>query len=113
MDSLFRVLPASRATRVTIHFDGEPLLVAAGVSVAAALLSVEVRHTRTTPVGEAPRAPYCLMGVCFDCLVEIDGEPNRQACLTMVRDGMQVRSQHGMRELIVLEGEAENDGGMQ
>lgn len=35
--------------------------------------------------------PYCMMGVCFGCLAEIDGEPNRQGCMTQVRDGMVVR----------------------
>jgi NADH dehydrogenase/NADH:ubiquinone oxidoreductase subunit G len=37
------------------------------------------------------------MGVCFDCLVEVDGTPNVQACMVAVRDGMRVRLQHGAR----------------
>ncbi|MEZ5620583.1 MAG: (2Fe-2S)-binding protein [Burkholderiaceae bacterium] len=40
----------------------------------------------------APRAPMCLMGVCFDCLVEIDGRPNVQACMVEVREGMRVHA---------------------
>ena len=51
----------------------------AGDTVAAALLAAGVDHCRTTPVTGAPRAPYCLMGVCFDCLVTIDGVGSRQA----------------------------------
>jgi D-hydroxyproline dehydrogenase subunit gamma len=54
---------------------------------------------RTTPVTEAPRAPYCMMGVCFECLVEVDGKPSRQACLTTVRDGMVIRRQRGASSL--------------
>jgi predicted molibdopterin-dependent oxidoreductase YjgC len=38
-----------------------------------------------------------MMGVCFDCLVEIDGVGNRQACLTPVAEGMRVRRQRGAR----------------
>ena len=45
-----------------------------------------------------PRAPYCLMGVCFDCLVTIDGVGSRQACLVPVREGMAVETQQGKRE---------------
>lgn len=36
-----------------------------------------------------------MMGVCFECLVEIDGIPNRQACMIPVREGMVVRRQKG------------------
>jgi len=46
-------------------------------------------------VSAAPRCPYCLMGTCFECLVEIDGEPNRQACMTPVAPGMRVAVQRG------------------
>ena len=51
-------------------------------------------HTR---VAVAPRAPYCMMGVCFECLLEIDGVANRQACLVTVQPGMKIRSQEGAR----------------
>ena len=40
-----------------------------------------------------------MMGVCFECLVEIDGVPNRQSCLIPVREGMTVRSQEGRAKL--------------
>ena len=45
------------------------------------------------------RAPYCMMGVCFECLMEIDGEPNQQGCLVIVREGMRIDRQLGKREL--------------
>ena len=47
----------------------------------------------------APRAPYCMMGVCFDCLVVVDGVGNRQGCLVPLREGMAVETQHGRREV--------------
>jgi predicted molibdopterin-dependent oxidoreductase YjgC len=94
-DSLFQVLPAAAESgSVAITFDGRPLRVPAGAGV---------ERFRTTPVSGAARAPYCMMGVCFECLVEIDGAQSRQSCLVTVEHGMVIRSQHGMRAL------AEND----
>ena len=105
MESLFRTDVPAGAPRVTIEFDGAPFSVPSGLTVAAALLAAGARATRTTPSGHAPRGPYCMMGVCFECLVEIDGVASRQACVTPVRDGMRVRSQHGARVLrVVAEG---------
>jgi hypothetical protein len=68
-----------------------------GDSVAAALLAAGVNRFRDTPVTGTPRAPWCMMGVCFDCLVEIDGIASRQACLTPVAEGMRVRRYYGAR----------------
>lgn len=95
---LFSPLPASGAETVTVEFDGQPLRVPAGRTVAAALLAAGVSRFRSTPVSGAPRAPYCMMGVCFDCLMEIDEVPNRQTCLVEVREGMKLRSQEGARD---------------
>lgn len=66
-----------------------------GDTVAAALLAAGVARFRATPPSGAPRGPWCLMGVCFECLVEIDGHPSRQACQTLVVEGMRVRRQLG------------------
>jgi sarcosine oxidase subunit alpha len=83
---------------VTLTVDGRPLAARSGDTVAAALLASGIDRCRTTPVSGAPRAPYCLMGVCFDCLVTIDGVGSRQACLVPVHDGMMVETQLGKRE---------------
>jgi predicted molibdopterin-dependent oxidoreductase YjgC len=80
---------------VPITFDGAPFDARAGDTVAAALLAAGVTTFRTTPTSGAPRGPYCLMGTCFECLVDIDGQPNRQACLTRVAPGMRIATQHG------------------
>ena len=87
-----------RGAAVAITVDGKTLGARAGDTVAAALLAAGIDHCRTTPVSGAPRAPYCLMGVCFDCLVTIDGVGSRQACLVPVRAGMVVETQQGKRE---------------
>ncbi|HRK19426.1 MAG TPA: (2Fe-2S)-binding protein [Hyphomicrobiaceae bacterium] len=96
---MFKRLRENPVEAVTITVDGSALKARAGDTVAAALLAHGVSHVRTTPVSGAPRAPYCLMGVCFDCLVTIDGVGNRQACLEPVRDGMRVETQHGKRKI--------------
>ena len=94
---MFRRLNDKNAT-VVLKVDGREMRARDGDTVAAALLAAGVDHIRTTPVSGAPRAPYCLMGVCFDCLVTIDGVGSRQACLVPVRDGMTVETQQGKRE---------------
>lgn len=85
---------------VGLTFNDQRLNVPAGMTVAAALLMSGISRFRATPVSESPRAPYCMMGVCFECLVEIDGVPNRQSCLIEVAEGMRIRSQEGARDLV-------------
>lgn len=91
--------PEAAQPTVTLVIDGKPVIAREGDTVAAAMLAAGLHHCRTTPVSGAPRAPYCMMGVCFDCLVTVDGIGNRQGCLVRVRDGMQVELQLGKREL--------------
>ena len=91
--------PRAGAARLTVSAPGVAQRLREGDSVAAALLAVGVKSFRDTPVSAAPRGPYCMMGVCFDCLVEIDGVANRQACLIAAAEGMVVRRQSGPRKL--------------
>lgn len=84
---------------ITIWFNDQPFSVPSGRSIAAALLAVGIQRFRSSAVSGAARAPYCMMGACFECLVEVDGVPSRQSCLIEVRDGMRIRSQEGAREL--------------
>lgn len=74
-----------------IEVDGERIAARAGAPLALALLAAQVRVFRRTVVSGAPRAPLCLMGACFDCLVEVDGQANVQSCMVPVREGMRVR----------------------
>lgn len=70
-----------------------------GASAAAAVLAAGYRSIRETPVSGSPRTPYCMMGICFDCLAEIDGVPNRQSCTVEVRAGMRIRRQIRARRI--------------
>ncbi|TPI11597.1 (2Fe-2S)-binding protein [Mesorhizobium sp. B4-1-3] len=88
------ILPASGNV---LDFESSPVPFRSGDSVAAALLAAGASPLRESPVDDSPRAPYCMMGVCFECLVEIDGKQNQQSCLTKARPGMIVKRQHGAR----------------
>jgi len=96
---MFRLRPdAPVSATVAVEVEGRTVLAPAGASVAAAVLLAGLSSIRDTAVGGGvPRAPYCLMGVCFDCLAEIDGVPNRQSCMVAVRPGMRIRRQRGAR----------------
>jgi predicted molibdopterin-dependent oxidoreductase YjgC len=95
---MFQRLPELGGESVEVRIDGKAATARAGDTVAAALIAAGLDHCRTTPVSGAPRAPYCMMGVCFDCLVTVDGVGNRQGCLVRVRPGMTIETQRGKRE---------------
>jgi predicted molibdopterin-dependent oxidoreductase YjgC len=96
---MFRRLPDAGAATIAFTIDGAPATARPGDSVAAAMLAAGILACRETPVSGAARGPYCLMGVCFECLVVIDGIGNRQGCLVAVEEGMRVETQRGPRAI--------------
>ncbi len=95
---LFRRLNAAGGDAgLTIYFAGQPVQACPGDSVAAALLAAGVGGFRQTPKSGATHGPFCMTGACFDCLLRIDGEDNRQGCMTPVRDGMRIEAMGGLR----------------
>ena len=86
---MFRTIDKN-TPEVEITLDQETLRVPAGISLAAVLLLKGRIPSRINPVDRSPRAPHCLTGSCFECLVEVDGVELR-ACQVMVQQGMQVR----------------------
>lgn len=84
-----------RGERVRITVDDRAVDCYVGESVAAAMIAEHDDLTlRETAEGE-PRGLFCGMGVCFECLVVVDGVPNTRACMTWVRDGLAVATQVG------------------
>ena len=87
-------------TPVLLRVDGRAVEAESGATVAAALANAGVVACRVSASGEA-RGPLCAMGICFECRVTLDGEPHVRACMTVVRDGMEVLtgpvSAHGSR----------------
>lgn len=96
---MFRKLHEPIETGTTVAIDGVSVAAERGESVAAVLLRQAQPWSRETPVSGARRGPYCMMGVCFDCLAEVDGVASVQTCLTQVRDGMRVTRQIGKRRI--------------
>ena len=96
---MFRRLPDVAGDTIAFTIDGQRAQALDGDTVAAALLGAGAEHCRTTPISGARRAPYCMMGVCFECLVTIDDVGNRQACLVPLRAGMRVETQSGARAI--------------
>ena len=98
---MFRRLPEAeagvRAAPVTILIGERRVECRAGDTVASALFAAGELDCRDTPVQGVPRGPFCMMGVCYDCLVTIDGKPNQQACMTVVRSDMRIERQAGAR----------------
>jgi len=71
-------MSARTGLTVAIVVDGERVDATPGIPLGAVL------HARR------PRALFCGMGVCFDCLVTVDGRAGVRACVTLVRAGMRV-----------------------
>ena len=80
---------------IEFTFDGENISAITGQSVAAALLAANQRALRKTRFNNNERGVFCGIGVCFDCLVVIDGITNQRACLIEAKPGMKVQTQVG------------------
>jgi D-hydroxyproline dehydrogenase subunit gamma len=78
-----------RGEPVTITVDGQGIEARTGEMLAAAMMAAGIVQLRSSPTAGTPRGAFCLMGVCQECLVLVDGKI-RQACLTTVRDGLAV-----------------------
>jgi hypothetical protein len=101
--SLFRKLdePDAKLPALSLTIDGQAVNAEPGDSVAAVLLRLNPPLSRTTPVKGSSRAPYCMMGVCFECLAIVDGVASTQTCLVQAQPGMCVERQHGRRKLSI------------
>ena len=87
-DSPFREIDP-QSDHVLVMFEGADLMLPCGENLAGALLVAGVMPFRFTPVSGAPRGPFCMMGTCFDCLVQIDGL-TVQACMLQVSEGLEI-----------------------
>jgi len=75
-----------------IHVNGKPIEVHEGETIAAALLASGIRTFHLSQKSKEPRGLFCGMGVCYECLVTVDGTYDVRACLTPVIEGMQVET---------------------
>ncbi|MBJ7552826.1 (2Fe-2S)-binding protein [Marinomonas spartinae] len=96
-DSHFNRQAIRESSPIPVTINGQTIMVQPNDSVAAAILLSGIEMNRRTPISGKKRAPYCMMGVCFDCLVQINGKENIQACMTKVEANMDIRTQNGAR----------------
>jgi predicted molibdopterin-dependent oxidoreductase YjgC len=79
----------------TLTFDEREITVLPGRTIAAALWSAGITSWRTTRGSGEPRGVFCGIGVCFDCLVTVNGRSNQRACLVRAEPGDVIRTQEG------------------
>ena len=78
--------------KISFTFNGESFTCESGQSVAAALIAAENRELRRTRFENEPRSIFCGIGICYDCVVVIDGVANQRSCLVEAKEGMKVVS---------------------
>lgn len=82
-----------RGEPFTFMFAGAAVPAHPGETIGAALLAAGIRDLRTTRQQGRPRGLFCGIGVCFDCLVTVNGVPSQRACLTPARPFDRVEAQ--------------------
>lgn len=88
-----RLDEAAPVGEVTLWLEDEPHRVPATLSAAAAVLWLVGSAGYRDHAAGGCRAPLCMMGICHECLITVDGEPNRQGCLVPVAEGMRLTRQ--------------------
>lgn len=85
-----------RGKPFALTVDGQKVEAFPGETVAAALLAAGAKALRQTARRGQPRSLYCGMGICWECLVVVDGAPSQRACMTEAKPGMRVETQLGV-----------------
>jgi predicted molibdopterin-dependent oxidoreductase YjgC len=83
----------SPAPLLHLTFDGNDVTAHPGQTVGAALIDAGIHSWRTTRNHGRPRGLFCGIGICYDCLITVDGLANQQACLVIVAGGMRLSSE--------------------
>jgi len=82
-------------SEIQVTLDGKVITAVEGQSVGALLITQGQRATRTTRHSGKPRGMFCGIGICFDCLITINGVANQRACVTTVEESMSIETQRG------------------
>lgn len=85
-----RIKQIDRGVPFEIHVNGHPVPAYAGETVAGALVAAGIDIFRTSFETGAGRGQFCGMGVCYDCLVTVDGAPFLRACMTAAKPRMDI-----------------------
>lgn len=86
-----RVKNIQRKEKLTLIVNGKEIEAYRGESLLAALMAAGYKNLKKSPVRGEPRGALCGMGVCFECLVSINGIPNLRSCLVEVEDNLEIK----------------------
>lgn len=84
-----RISSVQRGPKITLMVNGRKIMAYEGESVHAALTAAGIRNFQTSKTGE-PRGVFCGMGICYECLITINNIPDQRACMTLVKDKMEI-----------------------
>ncbi|WP_145032939.1 (2Fe-2S)-binding protein [Pantoea ananatis] len=96
---MFKRVQRPTENAIEVEIDGEKVRCYPGDTVAAVVMLKYPSAYRHTVITNSPRMPFCMMGVCFECLVEIDGVPNQQGCVRTVTPGMKIARRLGVQPM--------------
>ncbi len=91
--------PIRRGKQIIVQINGQPVTAFEGETIAAVLLAENRRIFRHTGKTGAPRGLFCGMGMCYDCLVTVDGVPHVRACVTPVVEAMLIETRSEIDEV--------------
>lgn len=89
MDDL-RISKIKRKEKVTLRVNGKEIPAYKGETVLAALMAAGYKGLKRSPLNHDPRGALCGMGVCFECMVTVNGVPNTRSCMTEVENNMEI-----------------------
>ena len=88
-----------RGKKVDITVDNQKITAYEGETIAGALIAAGIRTLNYSSKGQNPRSIYCGIGLCYNCIMTVDGVPNTKTCQTLVKDGCKVQTQKGLGDL--------------
>ncbi len=86
--------PAGKTVEITV--DGKPIQAYEGEPILAAIFNAGIKINRYTVKRKEPRGLFCGIGQCTDCAMIVDGKANVRTCITPVKAGMVIKTQHGL-----------------
>lgn len=91
MDDL-RIGTIKRKERVKLLVNGNEIPAYKGETILAALMAAGIKTLKRSPLNNDPRGALCGMGVCFECMVTVNGIPNIRSCMTEVENNMEIET---------------------
>ena len=85
-----RVAGIDRREMINIRVNGRTIAATPGETVMAALTAAGFKVLKQSNVSGEPRGPFCGMGVCYECLVTINGVPKQRSCMVEVAENMEI-----------------------